>query len=285
MNRQQDRIGLDPAFPFQINEVTLRLEDDTGSVFHWHSYFEITRVLEGTGIYYVNGQSFEVGPGDLVIFNNAELHGWQLLQRQMRVQAMIFSADLVAGYSSSSETEYLQPFIERGSNFRNKVGRDEPYAREIGEILSEIADEWAAGRVGGKLMIKADVLRILTLLIRHYHDESRAPGLTGQRKKALRRLQKAFEYIEENYCGKVTLKEAGGTGYMSPNYFSHYFHTATDISFSDYVTMLRIRKARELLETTGKSIYEIAMECGFPNSSNFYRLYKKHAGESPRNSR
>ena len=40
-----------------------------------------------------------------------------------------------------------------------------------------------------------------------------------------------------------------------------------------------------LMETTGKSIYEIAIECGFPNSSNFYRLYKKHTGESPRQGR
>ena len=44
-------------------------------------------------------------------------------------------------------------------------------------------------------------------------------------------------------------------------------------------------KARQLLETSGRSIYEIAIECGFPNSSNFYRLYKKHTGESPRQSR
>ena len=134
-------------------------------------------------------------------------------------------------------------------------------------------------------MIKADVLRILTMLIRHYNNDARDPGRFSEKNKALRRLQRAFEYIDGNYCGKVTLKTAADTVYMSPNYFSHYFHSATGISFSDYVTMRRIRKARELLEKTGKSIYEVAMECGFPNSSNFYRLYKKHTGESPRQGR
>ena len=57
------------------------------------------------------------------------------------------------------------------------------------------------------------------------------------------------------------------------------------LCISPMSSLRRIRKARELMETTGKSIYEIAIECGFPNSSNFYRLYRKHTGESPRQGR
>lgn len=282
MNTHQDNIRLERAFPFQINEVSLKAEDSADDSFHWHSYFEITYIMEGSGCYYVNGQSFEVGAGDLIIFNNAEIHGWQVFQREMKVLVLIFAADFVSGYGSVSDAQYLRPFIERGSNFRNKVGRDEPYAPQIAAIMADIRREWLEEKAGYRLMIKADVLRMLTMLIRHYNDDTRAPGLSDGRSRALKRLQKAFDYIDANYCGKVTLKEAADTVYMSPNYFSHYFHTATDICFSDFVTLRRIRKARLLLETTGKSIYEIAIECGFPNSSNFYRLYKKHTGESPR---
>lgn len=285
MNRYQDNIELDRDFPFQINEVLLKAADNADDVFHWHTYFEITYILSGAGCYYVNGQSFEVAEGDLIIFNNAELHGWQVLQEEMKVLVLVFSADLVAGYGSSVDAEYLKPFIERGSNFKNRVGREEPYARDIAAIMEEIRWEWREQSAGCRLMIKADVLRILTMLIRHYNDDARSLDPTARKNKALRRLQKAFEYIDANYCSKVTLKEAADTVYMSPNYFSHFFHAATGTSFSDYVSLRRIRKARELLETTGKSIYEIAMECGFPNSSNFYRLYKKHTGESPRQGR
>lgn len=285
MNKYQDTIELDRAFPFQINEVRLSAEDSTDDSFHWHDFFEITCILEGRGVYYVNGQAFEVEPGDIIIFNNAELHGWQVLQREMRVLALVFSPNLTVGYGNFTDMEYLQPFIERGSNFKNKIGLREPCAGEIAAIMREIRGEWEGQSDGYRLMIRADVLRILTLLVRHYHDADRAPGQASERNKALRRLQPAFEYIDENYCGKLTLREAADRVYMSPNYFSHYFHAATDISFSDYVSLRRIRKARQLLETTGKSIYEIAIECGFPNSSNFYRLYKKHTGQSPRNGR
>ena len=282
MYHNQDHIELDRAFPFQINEVLLKAEDDTDQIFHWHTYFEITRVLSGRAVYYVGGQSFAVEQGDLILFNSTELHGWQVLGPEMKVLALVFSADLVAGYQGSADTEYLKPFIERGSSFQNRIGRDEPYASGIAGIMDEIRWEWLQQGAGHRLMIKADVLRMLTMLIRHYNDDVRDPGRATEKNKALRRLQRAFEYIDGNYCRKVTLKAAADTVFMSPNYFSHYFHAATGISFSDYVTMCRIRKARELMENSGKSIYEIAMECGFPNSSNFYRLYKKHTGQSPR---
>ena len=286
MKGYEDSLILDRAFPFQINEVLLSAADSSDDLFHWHSYFEITCVLDGSGCYYVNGRAFEVGPGDLIIFNSAELHGWQLLRQEMKVLAMVFSPDLVAGYGAMSDMEYLDPFIKRGSNFINRIGSDERCAAEIAASMNEILEEWQERSEGYRLLIKSDVLRILTMLVRHYHNDSRAASPQPyDRNKALARLRPVFEYIDEGYCGRLTLKAAADTVFMSPNYFSHYFHTATGVSFSDYITMRRIRKAQRLLETTSKSIYEVAIECGFPNSSNFYRLYRKYIGDSPRGGR
>ena len=281
MNVHQDGLVLDRAFPFQINEVTLSAADNADEAFHWHEFLEITCILEGSGCYYVNDRAYEVQPGDVIIFNNDELHGCQVFQRELRVLAMVFSASLVADYGNIMDVEYLAPFIERGTNFKNRIGRDGPCAGRIAAIMQEVLSEWQQRSEGFALMIKADVLRILTMLVRHYHNDARALD-RGDHNRAMRRLQPAFDYIDANYCGRVTLSQAAEQVYMSPNYFSHYFHTATRVSFSDYVTLRRIRRARELMENSSKSIYEIAIECGFPNSSNFYRLYKKHTGQSPR---
>jgi YesN/AraC family two-component response regulator len=283
MNVHRDQIPLDPDFPFQINEVVLHSADNRKDSFHWHSYFEITWIKEGSGCYYVNGKVYFVNPGDLIIFNNVEPHGCQVLQDELKVVAMVFSSSFISEYSDFSQMEYLQPFIERGSNFRNKVDRESEIAAEIIWILREILQEWEKKELGYRLMIRADVLRILTLLIRCYQDDTKGQELLHEKKKAMKRLQEAFDYIDSHYAEKITLEETAKMVYMSPNYFSSYFHKATETSFSDYVTMQRIRKANELLSTTEKSINEIAMECGFPNISNFYRLYKKHTGTSPRN--
>ena len=195
---------------------------------------------------------------------------------------MIFSPEFVADKLSIFETEYLKPFVERGSNFKNRIGREEEVSGEIRSSIREIYHEWQQKKEGYPLMIKANVLRILTMLIRAYQDESKSGEMLREKKNAMKRLEQAFNYIDDHYCEKITLEEVASSVYMSSNYFSSYFRKVTNISFSDYVTRMRINHARELLRETDKNVTEIAMECGFNNISNFYRLYKKHVGKPPK---
>lgn len=103
-------------------------------------------------------------------------------------------------------------------------------------------------------MIKANVLRILTMLIRAYQDKSKSGEMLREKKNAMKRLEQAFNYIDDHYCEKITLEEVASSVYMSSNYFSSYFRKVTNISFSDYVTRMRINHARELLRETDKML-------------------------------
>ena len=285
MKLERDNIPLDKNFPFQIAEVRLTPENSRPGTWHWHSYFEITCVMEGKGNYFVNGQEYTMTEGDIIIFNNVEPHGWKLLGADMKLLVMIFSPEFGAEKINMFDTEYLKPFVERGSNFKNRIGREEAVNPEIRGGIHEIYQEWKERKVGYQLMIKANVLRIMTMLIRAYQDESKSDAMLKEKKNAMKRLEQAFTYIEEHYCNKLTLEEVAASVYMSPNYFSTYFRKVTNIGFSDYVTRLRLSHARELLKNSEKNVTEIAMECGFNNISNFYRLYKKHMGTSPKENR
>lgn len=282
MRLERDTIPLDKDFPFQISEVKLTPQNSRPGTWHWHSYFEITCVLEGKGNYFVNGQEYTMEENDIIIFNNVEPHGWKLIGGNMRLLVMIFSPEFVAEKISVFDTEYLKPFVERGSNFKNRVGREESVNAEIRTSIQEIYQEWNERREGYPLMIKANVLRILTMLIRTYQDKTKSGEMLREKKNAMKRLEQAFSYIDEHYCEKITLDEVAASVYMSSNYFSSYFRKVTNISFSDYVTRMRLNHARELLREGRGSVTEIAMECGFNNISNFYRLYKKHIGKLPK---
>ena len=274
MKLERDSIPLDKEFPFQISEVELNQANSRPGTWHWHSYFEITWVLEGKGNYFVNGQEYTMEKDDIIIFNNVEPHGWKLLGGNMKLLVMIFSPEFVAEKISVFDAEYLKPFVERGSNFKNRV-------EEIRISIREIHQEWNERKEGYPLMIKANVLRILTMLIRAYQDETKSGEMLKEKKNAMKRLEQAFTYINDHYCEKITLEEVAASVYMSSNYFSSYFRRVANISFSDYVTRLRVNRAREMLRENGANVTEIAMECGFNNISNFYRLYKKHMGKTP----
>lgn len=282
MKLVRDNISLDKDFPFQIAEVILDASNSKPDTFHWHSYFEITYVRKGRGNYFVNGQEYSMDEGDIIIFNNVEPHGWKLLEEDMHLLVMVFSPEFVAEKLSTFDAEYMKPFVERGSNFKNRIGKEEAVSHELRKAIREIYTEWEEKKEGYPLMIKADVLRILTMLIRAYQDESKSDEMLKEKKTAMKRLEKAFDYIDEHYCQKITLDEVAAAVYMSSNYFSSYFRKVTNIGFSEYVTRLRIKHARELLKDPERSVTEIAMECGFNNISNFYRLYKKYVGKSPR---
>lgn len=282
MRLVRDTIPLEKEFPFQISEVILNSGNSHPDTFHWHSYFEITCVQKGRGRYFVNGQEYEMDEGDIIIFNNVEPHGWLLLEEDMQLLVMVFSPEFIAEKMSFFDHGYLKPFVERGSNFRNKIGHEEPVSHEIRKGIREIYGEWTEQKVGYHLMIKSNVLRILTMLIRAYQDENKSDEMLKEKQNAMKRLEQAIAYIDAHYREKITLDEVAASAYMSSTYFSTYFRKVTGISFSDYVTRLRIFHARELLKDTQRSVTEIAMECGFHNLSNFYRLYKKHVGRPPR---
>lgn len=281
----KDTLQLEKAFPFAIYPYVAKYQDNDANTFHWHSYCEITLVQQGSGRYFVNGDEYSMAAGDLIIFNNTEPHGWIGFQEDMHLLVMIFQSDFVDYKLDLSGNNYLKPFVERGGNFKNRIGQEDKQADRIREIMLEIRREDTAKEEGYRMMIQADVLRILTHLIRHYQDESKSEELLLEKNSAMYRLSEAFQYIDEHYKEKLSLDEVAASCHMSTNYFSTYFRKAANINFSEYVARLRMKEARRLLRATCMPITEIALECGFQNLSNFYRTYHKFFEKSPKDER
>ena len=153
--------------------------------------------------------------------------------------------------------------------------------KDIHQLLLDISEENELHTTGYQLMIKANILKILTLLIRHSQNSQKPDRLLSRKALEMKRLSSVFDYINQHYTERLTLAEAAEMAFMSPNYFSQYFKKVTGQTFSDYLSGLRIKKAQELLKNSDKSVIDIAMACGFRNMSNFYRMYKKHTGTTP----
>lgn len=68
---------------------------------------------------------------------------------------------------------------------------------------------------------------------------------------------------------------------MSPNYFSSVFKKELDQSAVNYITEVRMEKAREYLKDTDLSVIEIAENVGYEDSQYFFRVFKKTTGVTP----
>ena len=94
-------------------------------------------------------------------------------------------------------------------------------------------------------------------------------------------IKHAREYISDHYQEPLTLKQAARAVNMSVCNFCKVFKQSSGMTFTDYLTRLRIEKAKNLLANTDKQISEIAFEVGFNSLSQFNRSFKRITGESP----
>ena len=94
-------------------------------------------------------------------------------------------------------------------------------------------------------------------------------------------VTKAKEYIDANYAQDLSLEGISRQTDISPYYFSKLFKNKTGVTFIDYLTNLRIEKAKELLADPGRSMKEICSEVGYSDPNYFSRIFKKTTGMTP----
>ena len=97
-----------------------------------------------------------------------------------------------------------------------------------------------------------------------------------------RRIEKAFEYMNNNYDKPVTLGEVAKLVNMTEVSFSRFIKKRTGNTFIDSLNEIRLGHASRMLIDTTHSIAEISYNCGFNNISNFNRIFKKKKTCTPK---
>ena len=90
------------------------------------------------------------------------------------------------------------------------------------------------------------------------------------------------EYVDEEYCSNtISLESVAASVHKTAAYVSRVFKNELGCNFSDYLTEKRMRRAAELLKEPDGKVYLIAEQCGYADTSNFIRVFKKFYGISP----
>ncbi|RTE10729.1 helix-turn-helix transcriptional regulator [Paenibacillus whitsoniae] len=91
-----------------------------------------------------------------------------------------------------------------------------------------------------------------------------------------------LEYVGENYMDyNLSLSTVAEALSLTPSYVTRYFKTKNGLPFMQYVSKIRIEKAKELLESSQLAIKDITAQVGFVDENNFSRAFRKREGVSP----
>lgn len=94
-------------------------------------------------------------------------------------------------------------------------------------------------------------------------------------------IQNILSYLDEHYDHDICLEQVAKSNHISSSYLRRVFADKLGFSGIDYVTMLRLDKAKDLLKNSKMSISDIALRTGYNNIQYFSRMFKRKIGISP----
>ncbi|NOV04022.1 response regulator transcription factor [Paenibacillus planticolens] len=105
--------------------------------------------------------------------------------------------------------------------------------------------------------------------------------LKSRSKKHESVIETCVHYLEMHYMEDLSLDRVANHLFFSPNYLSLIFKNHLGMTFSKYLTDMRIKKGIELLQNSTLKVYEIAPRVGFKDEKYFYRVFKSRFGVTP----
>lgn len=153
---------------------------------------------------------------------------------------------------------------------QREVKGEREYAENLPEHM-ECYDE--INQIKGAQELKQWFLEKISVLCSSRKDEmgDHSQGVVSDAKR----------YIEQNFHRDISLEEVSRNVNISPYYFSKVFKEETQMNFIEYVTGMRIEKAKLLLSDGQMNIKEVCRETGYGDPNYFSRIFKKMVGVTP----
>ncbi|WP_066073825.1 AraC family transcriptional regulator [Neobacillus soli] len=247
---------------------------------HRHDVLELLVFLGGECEFFCEGKTYSLRRGDIVVIPPYAVH--QAIVKNINSYERFIvsvSEDLMDDFLSSS------PSMKENIVFQKTQGsfalhlHSENF-QEIISLLHEITHRIKSGEDHFSFTINYLLFQALQVI---FNPESSMPNLSNKDELDHRFLS-ILEYIESHLTEPdLSLDTISDYFHLNKYYFSHYFKKNMNLPFYRYVSLKRLSFAVTMIKQNQISIEEIALKCGFPDYSSFYRLFKKEYNLSPKN--
>ena len=271
-----------PLTPSDCFTIFSRVKQKFESPLHYHEEYELNLILNARGAKRVVGGHIEVIEDlELALIGPNMYHTWfthQCQSDEITEVTIQFHKDLFdEKFLKRNQLSFVKSMLERSQ--RGILFAPETVQALKGRLLS--LDK----RTGFD-----SVLELLSIL----HDLSISRNMRTLSDTSFtnekfnynsRRIEKVFEFMNDNYYKQVSLAEVSRIANMPEASFSRFIKKRTGKTFVDSLNEIRLGHASRMLIDTTSTVAEIAYKCGFNNISNFNRIFKRKKSCIPKDFR
>ncbi len=236
-----------------------------------HDMMEILYIIKGEGICQINGSSYPMKKGDLVIYNSDAVHNecgklppppvYGLEIGNFQIDGLPFCHFLPAGVS---------PVIPTGE-----------HSSEISSLFQLIYRQ-SSIQTPESSMICQDLLMALLRMIDQVISGSAASSPSEDTTSKAASLGRQLQiYVDEHALEDLTIQTVSDHFQISPTYTSRVFKKTTGMSLIQYIIQRRMGEAQTLLLITDLPITEVAEKVGYGNLSHFVKMFTQNVGMAP----
>ena len=274
---QLEEITSIPTFSNQLENKLLYSNHSDDISISYQSTYTIKYVIDGVKHYNYNNQNIEVSKSQYLILNNDSLITTEA-KKGTKGLSLFLSSKLINEIShfysrSNSSIKFLE-IIQRNSN------------QKVNNLLSQIVYLYENNQIGLKQQIDDLFIAISELIVQEQLSiDNNFMNLKVVKHDTKRELYKSIietkEYLNDNFRDRISLEIISRDVGISKYYLHRLFREINGNTPLEYLKNIRLEKAKNKLQYSKDSIFEIASKCGFDNTAYFSNVFKKHVGLSP----
>lgn len=249
---------------------------------HYHDFCKILLFLGGAADYMVEGRTYALQPGDIVLVNRGEIHCPHVADASHYERVILYLSP--AFLKEHSLPDPLDQCFHTARYRHSSVLRPEPADRErftgLLRRLERALDrpEEFAGPLYGQILL----LEFLIELNRAVLGGQAAYLHTGAMDY---RVSGLISYINSHLGDELSISLLSAECRLSPYHMMRLFKEETGCTVGGYISKKRLALADQLILSGRFSATEACFEAGFSNYSTFLRAYKQLFGTTPRRRR
>ena len=239
---------------------------------HFHSYYELYYLEEGSSRFFLTEQVYRIHKGDLLIIAPGDYHMCSYDEPGVHDRYALYFDKEKIDPDLWHYLSYFPTIPGRAAHLHIKEAERTGFEA----LLSRMLTLYRLETPYAEKMLDYLLPCLLLFLAKnteepqsHYDD-------------AYARLASASHYIGEHFMEEITLEQVASIAGFTPTYFSRKFKELAGIGFRDYLTHIRLREAERLLKSTKLSVQEISLRCGFSSGNYFGDVFRSVYKVSPR---